>query len=190
MGSKSKIYTASSSQYVKSIILKSNENSIAIGFTGIQHNAPSKMKYSWKLEGFDKEWSKPSANNFATYTNLESGDYQFKVKVFNKYNIESNVKGISIKVTSPWWKTTNAYIIYVILIILLIIAVVHFTAVIIKNKTADEQIDFFNNITHEIKTPLTILMSSLDNITNENNDTTKDTNKRIKIANNTLFKFS
>ncbi|QTD37405.1 response regulator [Polaribacter batillariae] len=164
------------------ILLKSNENSIEIEFTGIQHSTSSKMKYSWILEGFDEDWSKPSVNNFAAYTNLSSGNYTFKVKAINKYNFESDLRTIQIKVASPWWTTTSAFVIYGIIFILLILGVIYFTTVIMNKKNAEDQIEFFNNITHEIKTPLTILMSSLENITNESSDTTKNSNKRIKTT--------
>lgn len=164
------------------IVLESNENSIEIKFTGIQHTASSKMKYSWILEGFDEDWSKPSANNFASYTNLSSGKYFFKVKALNKYNNVSNIKSIKIIVSSPWWSTTNAFIAYFIITVLLILAIIYFTTVVINKKNAEDQIEFFNNITHEIKTPLTILMSSLENITNEKTDEVTTSNKRIKTT--------
>ena len=164
-----------------SINLKSNENSIEFAFTGIQHSAPNKMKYSWKLEGFDKEWSEPSSNNFATYTNLSSGNYIFKVKAFNKYNLKSSAKSIVINILSPWWQTNTAYIAYFLLSIILMWSIIHFTTVLIKKKNADEQIEFFNNITHEIKTPITILMSSLENVTNKS-DKEGESNKQIKAT--------
>ena len=162
------------------IVLKSNENSIEIKFTGIQHATSNKMKYSWILEGFENDWSKPSANNFATYTNLESGKYTFKVIAINKYNNESNQRVIGLTVLSPWWNTTLAFVVYVILLIILIVGIIHFSTVIIKKKNADDQIEFFNNITHEIKTPLTILMSSLENVTNENKE--GESNRQIKAT--------
>ena len=166
----------------RTISLKSIENSIEIKFTGIQHNTSNKMSYSWILEGFDENWSKPSTNNFASYTNLNSGNYIFKAKAINKYNNESTIRFININILTPWWKTTNAFIIYTILIIILIYVIIHFTTVIINKKNADDQIEFFNNITHEIKTPLTILLSSLDNITNETSETAKESNKRIRTT--------
>lgn len=165
---------------IKRINLKHNENSISIDFTGIQHSSPNKMKYSWILEGFDKTWSKPTKKSSATYTNLESNNYVFKVKAINKFDVPSNIKSININISSPWWLTNIAFVIYFILSIIIIYGIVHFTSVMIRKKNADDQIEFFNNITHEIKTPLTILMSSLENVTNKNN--TDESNKHIKTT--------
>ena len=166
---------------VDKIILKAKENSIELGFTGILHSSASKVKYSWKLEGFDENWSEPSTVNFATYTNLAPNNYIFKVRAYNKYATVSDERQIEIKVLPPWWATNQAYALYVILFLLIIVAIVHITSVIVKKKNADQQIDFFNNITHEIKTPLTILISSLDNIT-ENIGTGEESKKRIKTT--------
>ncbi|WP_188649326.1 hybrid sensor histidine kinase/response regulator transcription factor [Yeosuana aromativorans] len=163
----------------KSITLKHNENSIEIGFTGILHSSSSKIKYQYKLEGFDEQWSTPSHINFATYTNLSPGEYVFRVKAYNKFSEPGEERQLNIKVLSPWWATDKAYVIYFLALIGIVIAIIHFTSVIIKKKNADEQIDFFNNITHEIKTPLTILISSLDNIT-DNEGSGEDSKKRIK----------
>ena len=165
----------------ESIALKHNENSIEINFTGVLHSSASKIKYAYKLEGFDKEWSNPSATSFASYTNLSPGDYTFKVKAYNKYGNPGEERQLHIKVASPWWATNLAFIFYGLLLIATVMVIIHFTSVIIKKKNADEQIDFFNNITHEIKTPLTILISSLDNVT-ENVGTGEDSKKRIKTT--------
>ena len=162
----------------KHIDLKYDENSIGLEFTGIDHSTPNNMKYSWILEGFDEKWSKPTTNNLANYTNLEAGNYTFKVKAINKYDIASAIRTIQIKVNSPWWLTNTAYVIYFILLILLIWSVIHFTTILINKKNADDQIEFFNNITHEIKTPITILMTSLDNLTKKNDS--EESNKHIQ----------
>lgn len=146
----------------KNITLKSNENSIQLAFTGVSHGAPSNIKYSWKLQGFDPDWSTPSENAFATYTNLGSGNYTFKVKAADKYGNFGKERDIGIIVLSPWYATNEAIFVYVLIIIGVIWLIIHFTSVIVNKRNADEQIDLFNNITHEIKTPLTILLSSLD----------------------------
>ncbi len=151
------------------IVLNHTENAIEIQFTGILHSSPSKIKYSWILDGFDKAWSTPSNINFATYTNLNPGAYTFKVKASNKYGKFSKERELKIKISSPWWATKGAYLLYGLALLALLYTIIHFTSVVIKKKNADEQIDFFNNITHEIKTPLTILISSLDSVTDNIN---------------------
>lgn len=165
----------------ESIVLKHNENSIEIEFTGVLHSSSSKVKYTYMLEGFDEEWSTPSTNNFATYTNLSPGYYTFKVKAINKFSIAGKERRISLEILSPWWATSYAYVLYSLLLIGVIVTIIRFTSVTIKKRHADEQINFFNNVTHEIKTPLTILISSLDNVT-ENVNSNEETKKRIKTT--------
>ncbi|GAA4304822.1 two-component regulator propeller domain-containing protein [Aestuariibaculum suncheonense] len=162
-----------------SIVLKHNENSVEISFTGVLYSSSSKTKYAYKLEGFNDDWSSPSLNNFATYTNLSPGNYIFKVKAFNKYLQPGEERQIKLHILPPWWATKKAYFFYFLLLIGIIYGIIHFTSVIVKKKNADEQIDFFNNITHEIKTPLTILISSLDNVT-ETINSGEESKQRIK----------
>lgn len=166
---------------VENIVLKSTENSIELRFIGVLHSSPSKVKYSWNLEGFDKNWSEPSTTNFATYTNLSPNQYLFRVKAFNKFETPGDERQIKITILAPWWATNYAFIIYALVLLVIIYTIYHFTSMIIKKKNADEQINFFNNITHEIKTPLTILISSLDNVT-EHSGTGEDSKKRIKTT--------
>ena len=163
------------------IVLNHDENSIEIGFTGVLHSSSSKIKYTYKLEGFDQDWSAPNTTNFATYTNLSPGNYVFKVKPINKYFEQGEERHIEIEILSPWWATNKAYALYLLALLGIVYAIIHFTSVIVKKKNADEQIDFFNNITHEIKTPLTILISSLDNIT-QSSDSGEESKKRIKTT--------
>ncbi len=162
--------------------LENKENSVEIKFTGILHGSSSKIKYSWKLEGFDKQWSTPSYTNFATYTNLNPGHYNFRVKASNKYGNFGEERSLKLNVLSPWWATNKAFILYALLILITILLIIYVTSVVINKKNADEQIHFFNNITHEIKTPLTILMSSLDNVTENVNSTNDESKKRIKTT--------
>ncbi len=165
----------------KNIELKSSDNSIEIGFTGVSHSSASKIKYSWILDGFDEVWTTPSYTNFATYTNLNAGVYTFRVRALDKFGNFGIERTLQVKIHSPWWKTREAYFFYVLLFIGLLWLLVYLIRVIVNKKTADDQIDFYNNITHEIKTPLTILLSSLDNVT-ENVNVPGDSKKRIKTT--------
>ena len=165
----------------KELTLKSKQNSIEIRFTGVLHNSASKVKYSWLMEGFNDDWSIPSTNNYATFTNLKSGDYVFKVKAYNKYGEVGQERELNINILSPWWATNQAILLYVLLTMGIILLGIHFAKVLINKKNADEQIHFFNNITHEIKTPLSILLSSLDNVKYNKNEN-KESNQQIKTT--------
>ncbi|PHQ30072.1 hypothetical protein CJ305_03670 [Leeuwenhoekiella nanhaiensis] len=162
------------------LILPHTENSIAFDFAGILHNA-SKVKYSWRLKGFDEEWTEPVSITTATYTNLNPGDYTFEIKAANKFGEYGPVRKLEIIILSPWWATTEAYILYALLVIGLIILTIHITRILVNKRNAEEQIAFFNNITHEIKTPLTVLLSSLDSVSAES-DSDKKSNKRVKAT--------
>ena len=81
-------------------------NHISFEFSGICLTNPKKVRYQYKLEGHDKQWSPPSASNFATYSNLPHGKYTFVVKSCNnedKWNEEPVT--FSFKITAPFWKT-------------------------------------------------------------------------------------
>ena len=66
--------------YVRDIHLRHNQNSFGINFSTLDYSATIPPKFSYKLEGYDKEWSVPSALTFAAYKNLKPGTYDFHVK--------------------------------------------------------------------------------------------------------------
>lgn len=91
----------------KDLEITYKENNFTIKFAALHYGSPIKNQYKYKLEGFDKDWIPVSSSvRSATYTNLEEGEYTFKVIASNNDNIW-NEKGItlSITVTPPWWET-------------------------------------------------------------------------------------
>ena len=103
----------------KEIHLKYNQNFLSFEFTALNYINPKKNRYSFKLEGFDNDWSDADAQRrFATYTNLEPGDYTFRVKGSNNDGIW-NEKGASIHIIiePPFWQTWWFRIVAAILII-------------------------------------------------------------------------
>jgi len=102
----------------KEIKLKYNQNIFSFEFVGIDYISRDNNQYAYKMEGFDKDWNFVGTKHEATYTNLDPGDYIFRVKASNNDNYW-NEKGISIKltITPPFWKTWWFKILDVIIII-------------------------------------------------------------------------
>ncbi len=105
-----------------SIILEHNENSFSFEFTAAHFAIPEKNKFAYQLVGFDKEWQYTTSNRrFANYTNLEGGNYVFRVKASNDDGIwNEHPKEILIEIKPPWWRTTYAFASYILFSILLL----------------------------------------------------------------------
>jgi len=166
------------------IILKNNQNFIELHYVGVLQGVLSNgMKYVWKLEGFTKNWSKPTERTFVSFSNLDPGNYTFRVKGINKFGDVGKEKKLKIVILKPWYATLLAYFIYALILLGMILGVVYFITSLTQKKKLDAQIDFFNNITHEIKTPLSILISNLDKISN---DMVKDNDNSVKRIRSTV----
>jgi DNA-binding NtrC family response regulator/ligand-binding sensor domain-containing protein len=86
--------------------LAHNENVFSIEFAALAYHVPEKNRYQYKLEGFDAAWTTTDASKrFATYTNLDAGEYIFKVKAANSDGIWNETgKSLTIIVTPPFWQ--------------------------------------------------------------------------------------
>ncbi len=102
----------------KEITLSYSQNDYSFQFTSLDYNAPEMNKYAYMMEGFDKEWIYSGTRRFVTYTNLDPGEYIFRVKATNsdgKWS-EQTAK-VFIVINPPFWRTWWAYSAYAILII-------------------------------------------------------------------------
>jgi AraC-like DNA-binding protein len=109
-----------SAQKTKQVpVLKFRDNSLNFSFAAAFYEQPESNRYSWFLDGFDKEWTPWSRENKAVYTNLSEGTYCFKVKARNIYHQESDTAVFQFTVSPPWFRTTLAYILYGIGLLLL-----------------------------------------------------------------------
>jgi signal transduction histidine kinase/DNA-binding response OmpR family regulator/streptogramin lyase len=161
------------------ITLRHSDNVFSIGFTALNYFHPEKCEYKYKLEGFDKDWTTTNATQrTVTYTNLDPANYTFKVKAANNDGIWNEIPTtLSITVLPPFWKTKTAFVLYA-LSILGALALARWLILVnerMRFKIQQERqeahqlheldmmkIKFFTNVSHEFRTPLTLILTPLE----------------------------
>lgn len=102
-------------------------NLITIEFTALDFTNPDKNNYAYKLEGIEEEWINLGNRRYATFSNLPSGKYTFRVKGSNSdyvWNEEGAI--LKIEVLTPFWRTKLAYAFYILLILLSVFWIVQY----------------------------------------------------------------
>jgi len=172
--------------FTKELIIPFSDNYISFEFAALDYNNPEKIQYAYMMEGFNKEWIYSGNQRFATYTNLHAGHYKFRVKSTNSDGVW-NEEGASIKVIilPPWWQTWWAYIIYALsfMSILFFVRQFEMKRVKLRNELQLKDIEakklqevdklksrFFANISHEFRTPLTLIVGLTNKLSRKNSD--------------------
>ena len=95
--------------------IPSGQNHLSFQYSALDWNAPTKIKYSFRLLGLDNKWSSPSAETMADYRNLPNGKFIFQVRAIGESGEWSKAFEYSFTILPPWWKTWWAYTIYALL---------------------------------------------------------------------------
>ncbi|GAB3898719.1 hybrid sensor histidine kinase/response regulator transcription factor [Spirosoma agri] len=163
--------------YENGLTFTHRQNVFSLDFASFNYINADKNRYAYKLLGFDNAWNYVSEPR-ATYMNLPAGDYVLQVKGTNNDNVwNSRPLELTIKVLPPFWKTTWAYILYALTFLGLLqlwsrfnryrLKLTHELEVEHTEKARQQEIhrlklDFFTEIAHEIRTPLTLVMGPID----------------------------
>jgi ligand-binding sensor domain-containing protein/signal transduction histidine kinase len=166
--------------YTDKITLSYDQSTFNIGFAALSYAAPEMSEYSYKMDGLDKEWTYLKKNRKAYFTDLSPGTYVFRVKASNSSGLWTPQEAkLIIEILPPWWASGWAYFSYAVLALLFIYYIVHnyHKRIEEKNRRKFElleiakekeifqaKVDFFTNVAHEIKTPLTLIKAPLEKV--------------------------
>ena len=191
-----RIFLSQSLLFTKAIKLKHFENNITISFASLHFSNPNQNRFQYKLKGFSEEWLETNDGHTATFTNLPSGVYTFMVKSSNPDGVwEEEPAQMGIHISPAPWNTVWAFCIYVIVIALILFFIYKYLDDKRKHKhelslkqlehqqkleIAEVKLKYHTNITHELRTPLSLIIAPVDElITNSYND--KFLNSRLQI---------
>jgi signal transduction histidine kinase/ligand-binding sensor domain-containing protein/DNA-binding response OmpR family regulator len=165
------------------ISLNHDENFLSFEFAALTYTLPQQSRYAYRLVGLDESWIQSGTRHFANYTNLTPGDYTFQVKASTSDGLWNEKKAfVHLSIRSPWWATYWAYFGYALLAGGFILGYLRFQTERIRQrqeielqrreaeqlKTVDELKNrFFANITHEFRTPLSLIISPVEKLLQE-----------------------
>lgn len=176
------------------IKLPYNQRSFAIDFVAINYGQSSRNQYCYMLEGFDDNWNCVGSNTTATYTNIDPGHYVFLVKASNSDGVSSDVPArLNVIIHQAPWKTWWAFVIYALLLISLVYSLHRIRIERIKMRSqlelerlarekehalSESKTQFFTNVSHEFRTPLSLITMPLENLISMN-DLPSDVKARL-----------
>ena len=169
----SKYLTPSETTHGHKLTLPYDQNFLQFNFTSTSYTRNNKNTFIYQLEGLDESWNLPTSTTFADYPGLKPGKYQFRVKAINNSGLlgESSAE-YSFEILRPWYSRWWAFLIYALLFSLLgyLVYDLRISKKIKENEAKrlgelnDFQTNFYTNVTHEFRTPLTIIVGMTDQI--------------------------
>ncbi len=158
--------------------LKHDQNTVSFTFSGLQYSFPEKNQYNYRLVNYDDDWVQAGNNNFARYAQLSPGAYRFEVKSSNYDGVWNDTPvSYSFSIAPPWYATPYAKFMYVLLILVTVLAVYAYLKwrwrmqldLQLKEEEArrlkklnDLKSNLYTDISHEFRTPLTLISGPID----------------------------
>jgi signal transduction histidine kinase/ligand-binding sensor domain-containing protein/DNA-binding response OmpR family regulator len=160
---------------VRKIKLNSRQNSLSFDFSSMSYQSPGQNRYSFRLAGWDTDWSIPRAVGEATYSNLPPGRYRFEVVGSNNDGLWSVPATLDVTIRPPLHLSWSAWLVYTVALCGGVAGIARTIAKRrrrrLKEYVAEHEkasyrnkIEFFTNLAHEIRTPLTLIKIPLESI--------------------------
>jgi ligand-binding sensor domain-containing protein/signal transduction histidine kinase/DNA-binding response OmpR family regulator len=159
----------------RKVVLQPDQSVFSIQYTALNYAYPQKGDFAYKMDGLDKSWNYVGNQRSATYRYLDPGTYTFRVKASNQDGVWfDNYATLQVTILPPWYKTWWAYICYIAAAgflfnyyrlykinqakLKLEVQVAQLSAE--KDRELNERkLSFFTNISHEFRTPLTLIIN-------------------------------
>ncbi len=181
----------------RKIVLSHKEDIVTFEFAALEYSAPEKNQYAYMLENFNNNWINTDGLRSVTYTHLPPGDYIFRVKASNNDGVW-NSEGLALElvIKPPWYRTWLALIIFGLGLTYIVLMVRRYemARINLKNQLKYEKIStdslrqisqmksqFFANISHEFRTPLTLILGQVDSVMTSDIDTIEKS--KLQVAN-------
>jgi signal transduction histidine kinase/ligand-binding sensor domain-containing protein/DNA-binding response OmpR family regulator len=190
--------TRTETDQVGALSIPFNKANLSFDFAALEYSSPANVSYAYLLEGWDKTWNYTRNVRTANYTNLSEGNYRLRIRSTNAEGVWNPVETtMDIRVLPPWYRSAWAYILYALLAATLVffyrryrsrqtrleyeIKVAHLNAE--KEKEINEKrLSFFTSISHEFRTPLTLIINPLKDILHRDTAAGETDRQEIRIV--------